>query len=136
MRACPVQTISLVSQGARQRDADKAATPLVGAVDLDRCIGCGVCVGACPHDAVTMARRPRAPHVPLNAVEYLTRRMLERGKLADLLVDGAAGRGPAFANAVLGAVLSLPPAQKLLAREQVQSRFVEFALARYQPPAG
>ena len=83
-----------------------------------------------------MARRPQAPHVPLNAVEYLTRRMLERGRLADLLVDGAAGRGPAFANAVLGAVLSLPPAQKLLAREQVRSRFVAFALARYQPPAG
>ena len=83
-----------------------------------------------------MVRRPQAPHVPLNAVEYLTRRMLERGRLADLLVDGTAGRGPAFANAVLGAILSLPPAQKLLASEQVQSRFVEFALARYRPPAG
>ena len=81
-----------------------------------------------------MVRRPRAPHVPLNAVEYLTRRMLERGRLADLLVDGTAGRGPAFANAVLGAILSLPPAQRLLASEQVQSRFVAFALARYQPP--
>ena len=57
-------------------------------------------------------------------------------RLADLLVDGTAGRGPAFANAVLGAILSLPPAQKLLASEQVRSRFVEFALARYQPPAG
>ena len=83
-----------------------------------------------------MVRRPQAPHVPLNAVEYLTRRMLERGRLADLLVDGTAGRGPAFANAVLGAILSLPPAQKALAGEQVQSRFVRFALARYQPPTG
>jgi ferredoxin len=110
--------------------------PLVGDIDFDRCLGCGVCVGACVEDAVTMVRRPQAPHVPLNAVEYLTRRMLERGRLADLLVDGAAGRGPAFVNAVLGAVLSLPPAQKLLASEQVRSRFVEFALARYQPPVG
>ena len=136
VRACPVQAISLVPQGARHSDADTATGPLVSDVDLDRCLGCGVCVGACPRDSLTMVRRPRAPHVPLNAVEYLTRRMLERGRLADLLVDGTAGRGPAFANAVLGAILSLPPAQKLLASEQVQSRFVEFALARYQPPAG
>jgi ferredoxin len=136
VRACPVQAISLVSQGAWQKGAEEATTPLTSAVDLDRCIGCGVCVGACAEDAVTMMRRQQAPHVPLNAVEYLTRRMLERGRLADLLVDGTAGRGPAFANAVLGAILSLPPAQKLLASEQVKSRFVAFALARYQPPAG
>ncbi len=134
VRACPVQTMSLVAQGAPRSDGDKAATRLVGDVDLDRCLGCGVCVGACAQGALRMVRRPRAPHVPRNAVEYLTRRMLERGKLADLLVDGSAGRGPAFANAVLGAILSLPPAQKLLASEQVQSRFVAFALARYQPP--
>ena len=136
LRACPVQAIAIVPQAARQTGADAATAPLTCAVDLDTCLGCGVCVGACSQGALTMARRPQAPHVPLNAVEYLTRRMLERGRLADLLVDGAAGRGPAFANAVLGAILSLPPAQRLLASEQVQSRFVEFALARYQPPAG
>ena len=122
--------------GPADGGADAATAPLTCAVDLGACIGCGVCVGACSQDALTMVRRPQAPHVPLNAVEYLTRRMLERGRLADLLVDGTAGRGPAFANAVLGAVLSLPPAQRLLASEQVQSRFVAFALARYRPPAG
>ncbi len=136
VRACPVQALSLVPLGAPRGDGDGVGTRLVGHVDRDRCIGCGVCVGACREGSVTMVRRPRAPHVPLNAVEYLTRRMLERGRLADLLVDGAAGRGPAFANAVLGAILSLPPAAKLLASEQVQSRFVDYALARYQPPAG
>jgi ferredoxin len=134
VRACPVQAISLVPRGARQGTGDRAATRLVSEVDLDSCLGCGVCVGACLQDSLAMVRRPRAPHVPVNAVEYLTRRMLERGRLTDLLVDGAAGRGTAFVNAVLGAVLSLPPAQKVLASEQLQSRFVRFALARYQPP--
>jgi Pyruvate/2-oxoacid:ferredoxin oxidoreductase delta subunit len=136
VRACPVRAISLVPEGARPNEGDKAAARLVSDVDLDRCLGCGVCVGACPQNSFKMVRCPRAPHVPLNAVEYLTRRMLERGRLADLLVDGTAGRGPAFANAVLGAILSLPPAQRLLASEQVQSRFVDLALARHQPPAG
>jgi ferredoxin len=131
-----VQAISLVPQGARQSDGDRAATRLLSDVDLDRCLGCGVCVGVCLQDSLMMVRRPRAPYVPLNAVEYVTRRMLERGRLADLLVNGAAGRGPAFANAVLGAILSLPPAQKLLASEQLKSQFVRFALARHQPPVG
>ena len=133
-RACPVQAVSLAPQGASRGGAGNGAAPLIARVDLDRCLGCGVCVGACRQDSLAMVRRPRAPHVPLNAVEYLTRRMLERGRLADLLVDGVVGRGPAFANAVLGAILSLPPAQRLLASEQVKSRFVAFALARYQPP--
>jgi len=135
-RACPVQAVSLVPRGASRGGAGNGSAPLTARVDLDRCLGCGVCVGACRQDSLAMVRRPRAPHVPLNAVEYLTRRMLERGRLADLLVDGVVGRGPAFANAVLGAILSLPPAQRLLAGEQVKSRFVAFALARYQPPAG
>jgi ferredoxin len=136
VRACPVQAVSLVPLEARLKETDRAAMPLTAEVDLGSCLGCGVCVGECAPHALTMVRRARAPHVPLNAVEYLTRRMLERGRLADLLVDGTAGRGPAFANAVLGAVLSLPPAQRVLASEQVQSRFVAFALARYQPPGG
>ena len=135
VRACPVQAMSLVPQGAGQRATvtrprhDWSATSTSTAASAAASASAHAAQGA-----LTMVRRPRAPHVPLNAVEYLTRRMLERGRLADLLVDGTAGRGPAFANAVLGAILSLPPAQKLLASEQVQSRFVAFALARYQPP--
>ena len=136
VRACPVQAVSLVSRGPGRGDGDRAAARLLCEIDLDRCLGCGVCIGACSQDSLSMVRRPQAPDVPQNAVEYLTRRMLEQGKLADLLVDGAAGRGAAFANAVLGAILKLPPAEKLLAGEQVQSRFVRYALARYRPPGG
>ena len=129
VRACPVLAVSLVSRGPRSADGDGKAK-LVGHVDLDICLGCGVCTGACRDHAMHMERRPQQPYVPLNAVEHLTRRMLERGRLAELLIDGTAGRGPAFANAVLNAVLSLPPAEKLLASEQVKSRFVRYALAR------
>jgi hypothetical protein len=60
--------------------------------------------------------------------------MLERGRLADLLVDGTAGRGPAFANAVLATIISLPPAERMLASEQVKSRFVRYALSRAGTP--
>jgi len=137
-RACPVQAISLVSRGVRETDggthggADggESSRRLLSRIDYGRCLGCGVCAGACRHDALKMERRPQPPQVPLNVVEFATRRMIERGRLADLLVDGTAGRGPAFANAVLGALLSLPPAERLMASEQVRSRFVRFALAK------
>jgi len=128
--SCPVQAISLVPRSLRQHDGGQTRKRLVSHIDVERCLGCGVCVGVCNQDALAMERRPRPAHVPLNKVEYLTRRMLERGRLADLLVDGAAGRGPAFANAVLGAVFSLAPAEKLLANTQLQSRFVRFVLSR------
>jgi ferredoxin len=113
---------------------ERAARGLVCCVDRDRCIGCAVCVDACRDGALALRRSPRASHVPLNPVEYMTRRALEQGRLADLLVDSTAGRGPAFANAVLRALLSLPPAQRLLARESVRSRFVHYALSRYAVP--
>lgn len=131
VQACPVQALSLVARpAAAAREA--ARSKLLCRLDADRCLGCGVCVGACREDALTMVRRAQQPHVPVNAVEHLTRRMIERGRLPELLVDGAAGRGPKFVQAVLKALLALPPAERLLAREQVRSRFVDFALARYR----
>jgi ferredoxin len=127
VRACPVQAISLVARGASPQ-GDEASRQLLSQIDLDRCLGCGVCVDVCRHEALRMERRPHAPHVPLNAVELLTRRMLERDRLGELLVDGTAGRGPAFAEAVVRAIVSLPPVERLLANEHLQSRFIRFVL--------
>jgi ferredoxin len=129
-----VQAISLVPRSRRRDDGSEPSKRLLSSIDLERCLGCGVCVDVCRESALRTERRPRPPHVPLNSVEAVTRRMLERGRLAELLVDGAAGRGPAFANAVLTAVLSLPPAERLLASEHLQSRFVRFVLSRRQMP--
>ena len=130
VRACPVQAISLVARDPHVPAGEERSKRLRSRVDYDRCLGCGVCVGTCRHDALEMERRQRSPSVPKNTIEFVTRRMLEKGRLADLLVDGTAGRGPAFAHAVLNVITSLPPAEKLLARDQVRSRFVRFALAR------
>jgi Pyruvate/2-oxoacid:ferredoxin oxidoreductase delta subunit len=130
LRACPVDAISLVPRRALAGDEPEYARRSLPVVDYTRCIGCGVCIGACRHRSLKMERRPNQRHVPVNSVEFLVRTMLERGRLADLLIDGTAGRGPAFANAVLSTLVSLPPVDRLMASEQVRSRFVRSALSR------
>jgi NAD-dependent dihydropyrimidine dehydrogenase PreA subunit len=130
VRACPVQAISLVPRDPQRTSAGEPSKRLQSRIDHERCLGCAVCVGRCRHEALRMQRRAETPYVPENAVEFLTRSMMERGRLADLLVDGTAGRGPAFANAVLSTVTTLPPVDRLVASEQLRSRFVKFALAR------
>ena len=129
VRACPIQALSLVPRAPHAAAAEQTRR-LVARVDQDRCLGCGVCAGACHKGALAMERRPDRPYVPQNVVEFLIRRTLDRGRLADLLVDGTAGRGPAFANVVLRTLLTLPPAEKLLANQQIRSRFVAFAMTR------
>lgn len=59
--------------------------------------------------------------------------MMERGRVADLLIDGTTGRGPAFANAVLGAILSLPPVERLLASEGQRGPFREVRSEELSP---
>jgi ferredoxin len=134
LRSCPVDAISLVARRTVLGDEVEAGARPVASVDLSRCIGCGVCVGSCRHSSMHMERRPEQRYVPANSVEFAVRSMMEKGRVADLLIDGTAGRGPAFANAVIQTILSLPPAERLVASEQVRSRFVRYALSRVGPP--
>ena len=125
-RACPVGAVTMhpvLSAGSR-----KAA--LAPRFDEDRCIGCGVCAGACHKGALAMARGGKPRPVPANTVEKVVRQALERNRLADLLFDEGAGAGARFLHGAVNAILGLPPAQALLASEQIRSRFVKAALSR------
>jgi ferredoxin len=126
-RACPVGAIAMgpvLSAGSR-----KAA--LSPRVDEDRCVGCGVCADACHKGALAMARGGHPRPVPANTVERVVRMALERNRLAELLFDEGAGLGSRFLHAAVDAIVRLPPAQAVLANEQVRSRFVKAALARF-----
>jgi ferredoxin len=125
-RACPVGAVTMhavPSPGHRK-------SALAPRFDEERCIGCGVCAGACQKGALTLARGGRQRPVPGTIVEKVVRQAVERGRLADLLFDEGAGAGQRFLRNALDAVLRLPPAQALLASEQVRSRFVKAALSR------
>jgi hypothetical protein len=55
---------------------------------------------------------------------------IERGKLQDLVFDNRVLWSHRALAALLGVFLRLPPAKRLLAQEQVRSRYLEALLAR------
>jgi hypothetical protein len=54
---------------------------------------------------------------------------IERGTLAELLVDGQAAFGHRALAAFFDAVLKLPPLKQALASRQVKSRYLDALLA-------
>jgi Fe-S-cluster-containing hydrogenase component 2 len=53
-------------------------------LDLDRCIGCGLCVATCRTKSLTLLRKPEAQqsYVPKNIIETSIKLGKARGKLS------------------------------------------------------
>ncbi|MFN8012338.1 MAG: 4Fe-4S dicluster domain-containing protein [Holophagaceae bacterium] len=122
--ACPVEALSLVSAHDPERAAAKVAR-----LDEEPCLGCGVCVRACARGALRLRRREVRVLPPATTAHRAVLMAIERGKLAELLVDGQATHGHRAVANLLGAVLKLPPLKQALASKQLRSRFVDRLLA-------
>ncbi|WP_243287332.1 4Fe-4S dicluster domain-containing protein [Geothrix terrae] len=122
--ACPVEALSLVSAHDPRRPAARRAR-----LDEDRCLGCGVCVRSCAPGAIRLKPRRARVLTPANTAHRTVLMALERGQLAELLVDGQSSHGHRAVAAILGAVLRLPPLQRALASKQVKSRYLDRLMA-------
>ncbi len=122
--ACPVEAFGLVSAHDPHHPTARRAR-----LDEDRCLGCGVCVRACRKDAIRLKPRKARVLTPATTAHRTVVMAIERGQLAELLVDGQSGHGHRAVAAILGAVLKLPPLKQILASKQLKSRYLERLLA-------
>ena len=124
VRACPVEALSAVSANdprqPRHRSASTRATVR---------LGCGVCVPTCAKGALALTERGARRLTPVNTAHRAVLMALERGTLQHLVFDNRLLWSHRALAALLGAILAPPPAKRLLATEQVRSRYLE-ALAR------
>jgi formate hydrogenlyase subunit 6/NADH:ubiquinone oxidoreductase subunit I len=125
VNACPVEALGLVSAHDPKRHAGKRSQ-----LDDGRCLGCGVCVRACAKGAIRMKPRRSRVLTPANTAHRTVVMAIERGKLAELFVDGQSSYGHRATAAILGAVLKLPPLKQALASKQMKSRYLDRLMAR------
>ena len=118
--ACPVEALSLVSAHSPFHPAQKKAR-----LDENHCLGCGVCVRSCPKDAIRLKPRAQRVLTPATTIHRTVMMAIERGKLAELLVDGQSSHGHRAMAAILGAILKLPPLKQALASKQVKSQYLD-----------
>jgi ferredoxin len=127
VRACPVEAMAAVSANDPKRPKLSVAR-----VDSERCLGCGVCVPACGTGALALRPRERRTLTPLNGLHRVLLMAIERGGLEDLIFDNRVLWSHRALAALLGAILRLPPAKRLLATEQVRSRYLEALVRRHE----
>ncbi len=124
---CPVEAMTIVSANDPKHPRRKVAR-----VDNMRCLGCGVCLAGCTKtSSLSLKRRSQRVITPLNATHRAVMMAVERGKLQNLIFDNQVLRHHRALAAVLGAILRLPPVARVLATDQVKSRYLETLIDRF-----
>ncbi len=124
--ACPVGAVALVSAADPKKRTKKKSR-----VDAEACLGCGVCVRTCRAGAMTLASRPARVITPVDSARRLLLMAVEREKLQNLIFDTQALRSHRIMASILGAILRLPPMKRALASRQMNSRYLDRLIERY-----
>lgn len=124
--ACPVDALGLVSAHDPNHLKRKRAT-----FDEGRCLGCGVCVPSCTRGCIRLERRRERVLTPVDTVYRNVLMAVERNKLQNMIFDNHALLRHRVLAALLGAILRLPAAKRMLARDQLGSRYLDALIAHH-----
>lgn len=116
--ACPVAAIQIVQSSVAGQPVKMAV------VDEQACLGCGICVRACKRDAMRLESRGSRIITPVNSVHRIIIMAIEKGQLHNLIFDNQAHFSHRAMAAVLGAILKLSPVHRLMASEQMKSKYL------------
>jgi ferredoxin len=121
--ACPADAITMVDNEGKGLRKNWAI------VDPDKCLGCGVCDERCNWGAHSMVPREARVFTPENTFDRMVTMAIERGKLAELLVDTLDGAGPHALSRALAILAESRPAVAARAVEPLHSVFLRGMLA-------
>lgn len=110
---------------------DALGTDKLPQLDVDMCLGCGVCVRTCPVDALKLEHVGQRKFTPVNSAHRVVLMALEKGTLSELIFDNKDLWSHRLLAGILTAILELPPAKRLLANEQLQSKYLLTLIERF-----
>jgi formate hydrogenlyase subunit 6/NADH:ubiquinone oxidoreductase subunit I len=125
-KACPVDAIEVV---IGERVEGRRARPRWAIRDADLCLGCGVCTAACKFDALHMIPREQRVFTPETTFDRMVAMAVERGKLADLILDNTDGLGYRALGRIVQVLEKTPSGKAARAVEPLRSVFLNTVVA-------
>ena len=104
--------------------------------DAELCLGCGVCYGVCHAGAMHLQPREQRVFTPETTFDRMVAMAIERGKLADLILDNTEGWGYHALGRIVQVIEATPPYKAARAVKPLRSAFLNAVVGRVKASAG
>lgn len=94
-------------------------------IDENLCLGCGLCVRACPNKSLILKSTGRKIITPPTSVHRIVYMAIEKGMLQELIFDNKALYSHRAMAAILSAILKMSPIKKAMASQQMKSVYLD-----------
>jgi formate hydrogenlyase subunit 6/NADH:ubiquinone oxidoreductase subunit I len=131
--ACPTAAIEIVVGEAEE---GRKKPPRWAVREADLCLGCGVCYGLCHRGAMHLRPREQRVFTPETTFDRMVAMAIERGKLADLILDNTEGWGYHALGRIIQVIEATPPYKSARAIKPLRSAFLNAVVSGVKASAG